>query len=76
MDSIVALLIAEAAAHAPADYTSIADALILIATLMAWNHAVNALSYYVPVVERFASSPPTEIVRDGRMLRRNMWSEY
>ena len=37
MDLVFVVLIAEAAAHALGDYDAIADALVLIATLMTWN---------------------------------------
>jgi uncharacterized membrane protein YcaP (DUF421 family) len=76
MDLIFALLIAEAAAHSLGDYTSVADAVVLIATLMGWNYAVNLLSYHVRVVERFVSSPPTQIIRNGRILWNHMRQEY
>ncbi len=76
MDLIFALLIAEAAAHALGDYTSVADGVTLIASLMAWNYAVNAVSQKVKLVERLVSPPPLQIVRDGQMLRRNMRSEF
>lgn len=76
MDLIFVLLLAEAAAHALGDYTSVADGLIVIATLMFWNHMVNLLSFRLPAVERLVSSPPIAVVRDGRLLRRNMRKEY
>ena len=75
MDLIFALLIAEAAAHALGDYTSVADGLVLIGTLMAWNYTVNFLSYHVPAIERFMAAPPTQVVRGGRILWHNMRRE-
>ena len=76
MDLIFVLLIAEAAAHAFGDYTSVADGLIVITTLMLWNLLVNALSYRFPAVERLVSSPPLKIIRNGELLRRNMRREF
>lgn len=76
MDLIFVLLIAEAAAHALGDYTSVADGAIVIITLVAWNWLVNALSYHFPVFEKLTSAPPLEVVRDGRLLRKNMRREY
>ena len=76
MDLIFVLLIAEAAAHALGDYTSVADGLVMIVTLMGWNWLVNALSYHVPAIERLASAPPIEVIRRGKLLRRNMRREY
>lgn len=62
MDLVFVLLIAEAAAHALGDYTSVADGVVMNATLMAWNWSVNALSFRVPAVERLASAPPIQVV--------------
>ena len=76
MDLVFVLLIAEAAAHALGDYTSVADGVVMIATLMAWNWSINALSFRVPAVERLVSAPPIEVVRSGKLLRRNMRKEY
>ena len=76
MDLIFIVLIAEAAAHSMGDYTSVVDGIVVIATLMAWNYLVNALSYRVPFIERLVSSPPLQVIRDGRLLRRNMRREF
>lgn len=76
MDLIFILLIAEAAAHSLGDYTSVADGGVMIVTLMAWNWVVNALSYHVPAIERLVSAPSIEVVRRGKLLRRNMRREY
>jgi uncharacterized membrane protein YcaP (DUF421 family) len=75
MDLIFVLLIAEAAAHAMGEYTSVADRVVMIATLMGWNYLINALSYRVPFIERLVSSPPLQVIRDGELLRRNMRRE-
>lgn len=76
MDLIFVLLIAEAAAHALGDYSSVADGIVMIITLMAWNWLINDLSYRVPAIERLVSAPPTQLIRDGKLLRRNSRSEY
>ena len=54
----------------------LAPTIVVIATLMTWNYLVNAVSYHVPFVERLDSSPPLQVVRDGRLLRRNMRREF
>jgi uncharacterized membrane protein YcaP (DUF421 family) len=76
MDLIFALLIAEAAAHAMGDYTSVADGFLLIVILMGWNYAVNALSYRWRFLERLLEARPLPIIRDGRLLWRNMRKEF
>jgi uncharacterized membrane protein YcaP (DUF421 family) len=76
MDLIFVLLIAEAAAHSLGDFKSVADGAITIVTLTAWNWLVNALSYYVPAVERLTSAPAIEVIHNGTLLGRNMRREY
>ncbi|WP_201865292.1 DUF421 domain-containing protein [Microvirga soli] len=76
MDLIFVLLIAEAAAHAMGEYTSVADGVVMIATLMGWNYLINALSYRVPFIERLVSSLPLQVIKDGKLLRRNMRREF
>ena len=76
MDLIFLLLIAEAATHSLGDYSSVGDGKVMIATFIAWNYTVNALSYRFPVVARLTASAPLQIVRDGQLLRRNMRREF
>ncbi|MGF9763171.1 YetF domain-containing protein [Microvirga sp. 0TCS3.31] len=76
MDLIFVLLIAEAAAHAMGEYTSVADGIVMVATFMGWNYLINALSYRVPFIERLVSSPPLQVIKDGKLLRRNMRREF
>lgn len=76
MDLAFLLLIAEAASNAFGEYTSIAEGLILVMVLIGWNFIVNAASYHFRSVEKLVSSRPIEIVRNGKMLRRNMRREF
>jgi uncharacterized membrane protein YcaP (DUF421 family) len=76
MDLIFMLLLAEAAARALGDYTSVADGLVVILTVVGWNRLTNFASDRVPFLERLMSSPPLQVIRDGRLLRRNMRREY
>jgi uncharacterized membrane protein YcaP (DUF421 family) len=76
MDLVFVVLIADAAANALGDYTSVTDGVVVIATLMGWNYLVNALSYHLPVIERLVSAPPLQVVRDGQLLRRNLRREF
>lgn len=76
MDLIFVVLIAQSATHALGDSASLTDAMVLILVFMAWNYLINALSYRIPLIERLVSSPPLQIVRDGRVLQRNMRREF
>lgn len=76
MDLVFVVLIAGAGTLSLGEYTSLADGMIVIATLMGWNYLVNALSFHVPLIERLVSAPPLQVVRDGKLLRRNMRREW
>lgn len=76
MDLILLLLITEAASHSLGDFTSLGDGAVLITFIMVLNYALNALSYRFKWIERLVSTRPIQIVRDGRLLRRNMRKEY
>jgi uncharacterized membrane protein YcaP (DUF421 family) len=76
MDLVFVLLVAEAAAHGFGDYKSVSEAIIVVGTLMAWNYVINVASYYIPFVEKLVSAPAIQIIRDGKLLRRNMRREY
>ncbi len=75
-DLLVIVLIADAAQNAMAsNYTSIADGILLVATIIFWAYALNWLGYHVPAVQRLLHPPPLPLVRNGQMLRRNMRQE-
>lgn len=76
MDLVFLLLVAEAAAHGMGEHKTVGDAIVLVATLMAWNYLFNFLSLHIPLFERLISGSPVQVVRDGRLLRRNMRREY
>lgn len=56
--------------------TSVGDGMVLISTLVFWNYSLDALSYYVPVIDRLTSPRKLCLVRDGRMQRRQMRREF
>jgi uncharacterized membrane protein YcaP (DUF421 family) len=69
-------LIAAAAQNAMAhDHQSVMDGLILVGTLVFWSYSLDWLGHRSPRFQRFYSPPPLPLVKDGRMLRRNMRSE-
>ncbi len=76
MDLIFVLLVAEAATHSLGGYDSVTEGFIVIVTLMAWNFSVNWLSYHVPSVEKLFSAAPLQIVKAGKLLKKNMRREY
>ncbi|MDB5900830.1 MAG: hypothetical protein JWP41_4432 [Ramlibacter sp.] len=76
MDLVLLLLIAEAASHSLGDYAGVGDGIFQIACIMAFNFALNALSFRFKWVEKLVSTRPIPIVLNGRMLQRNMRREF
>lgn len=75
-DILMLVLIADAAQNGMAgDYKSLPDGIILVSTLIFWSYAFDWLSYRFPGFERIIQPPPLRLVKDGRMIRRNMKKE-
>lgn len=75
-DLLVVVLIADAAQNAMAsEYKSITEGLFLVATIVFWDYALDWLGYRFPKVRRLLHPAPLLLVKDGRMLRRNMRQE-
>ncbi|HWE36992.1 MAG TPA: YetF domain-containing protein [Isosphaeraceae bacterium] len=72
-DLLMIVLIADAAQNAmAAGYRSVTDGVVLVATLLAWNQALDWLGDRSDLVRRLVRPPSLLLVRDGRMLRKNM----
>lgn len=72
-DLLVIVVIADAAQNAMAgEYTSITDGVLLIGTIVFWNLALDWLAFRFPVARRIIEPQPLQLVRAGRMHRRNM----
>lgn len=77
MDLLLMVLIADAAQNAMAgEYTTITEGLALCGTLLAWNYLLDWLAYHSSLVGRLLEPPPLLVVRDGKMIRRNMRMEF
>lgn len=77
MDLLVMVLIADAAQNAMAgDYTTITEGLALCGTLIGWNYFLDWASYQSPFISRLLEPPALIVVRDGKLLRRNMRREF
>ena len=75
-DLLVVVLIADAAQNAMAgDYVSITEGALLVGTIAVWDYALDWLGYHSRFVARVLRPAPLPLVRDGRMLRRNMRRE-
>ena len=75
-DVLMIALVAAAAQNAIArEHHSVTDGLILIATIAFWNYALDWLGQHVPWIQRFYHPPPLLLVKNGRLLLKNMRHE-
>ena len=76
-DLLVLVLVADAAQNAMAgDYRTIGDGAILILTLIGWNVALDWVAFRVSWVRRFAEPRPLPLVRQGKLIARNLQNQF
>src|SRR6478672_10003134 len=76
-DILVIVVIADAAQNGFAkEYKSITEGVFLVLTIVFWNTLLNWLSYRFKMFERLLSPPPLQLIKNGKMNRRNMRSEF
>lgn len=76
-DVLLIVLIADAAQNAmSAEYSSVLDGAILVATLVFWSLFADRLAYYVPATRSFFAPERVLLVKDGKIQRRGMRREY
>ena len=70
------VLVADAAQNAmSAEYKSVSDGLVLVSTLVFWNYTLDWLSFRFTRIRNLVEPPPLRLVRDGKLLWRNMRRE-
>lgn len=76
-DLLLITLLADAAQNAMAgEYKSISDGIVLVATIIFWNYLFDWLSFKFEWFGRLIEPPPLPLIKDGKMLRRNMRREF
>ena len=76
-DILLLVIIADAAQNAMAgEYRSITDGFILIGTIIFWNFLIDYLSFRSAKLRRIFEPPEVMLVRDGRVLGRNLRREH
>jgi uncharacterized membrane protein YcaP (DUF421 family) len=74
-DVLVVVLIADAAQNGLAgEYTSITEGVLLVATILFWDYAIDFLDHRYPHLHLNISAPKL-LVQNGRMIKRNMEQE-
>lgn len=72
-DLLVVVLIADAAQNGMAgEYKSLTEGAIIVATIFAWNYALDWLSYHSRAIAWLVHPPALLLVRDGRIHYRNL----
>lgn len=75
-DVLLLVLIADASQNAMAgSYDTVLEGWLLVAVIAGWAYLVDWAAFHFQVIGRWAEPPPLELMRDGRMLRRNMRRE-
>lgn len=76
-DMLVLVIIADASQNAMAgDYKTVTEGALLVGTIVFWNVFIDWLSYRVPALRPWLEPPPLLLVRDGRILHRNLRHEF
>ena len=76
-DVLLLVLIADASQNAMAGgYESVTDGFLLVATIAGWNWLLDSAAYRFPAVRRLLEARPLPLIRDGRLLRRNLRREF
>ena len=72
-DLLLITLLADASQNAMAGgYKSIPDGIVLVGTLIFWNYALDWLSFKSEWFGRLIEPPPLSLIKNGKMLRKNM----
>jgi uncharacterized membrane protein YcaP (DUF421 family) len=75
-DVLMVVLLGDASQNAMAhDHQSIADGILLVSTILFWNYSLDWLGYRFLIFERFINPPPLPLVKNGKMLWKNMRRE-
>lgn len=75
-DLLLLVLIADASENAlSGGYESVTDGFILVATIAGWNWLLDLLAYRFLSIRRLMEARPVELVRSGKLLKRNLRHE-
>jgi uncharacterized membrane protein YcaP (DUF421 family) len=76
-DVLLVVLIADASQNAmTGGYTSVAEGLVLVSTLVGWNVLLDWLSFRFRWLRRLVEPAALPLIRDGRILHRNLRAEF
>lgn len=75
-DLLLITLIADASQNAMAgEYKSLSSGIVLVCTIIFWSYALDWLGYRFSWFQRLTEPPPLALIKEGKLLRRNMRHE-
>jgi uncharacterized membrane protein YcaP (DUF421 family) len=75
-DLLVVILFANASQNAmSSNYTSVADCIILVLTIISWSYFLNWFGYRFRWFQNLVTPPPLLLVENGRLMYRNLRRE-
>lgn len=76
-DVLLLVLVADAAQNAMAgEYRSVPDGFILISTILGWNLALDYAAFRFSALRRLIEPRAVPLIRDGRLMHRNLRREF
>ena len=76
-DILVIVVLADAAQNGFSDdYSSITEGLVLVLTIVFWNFAIDWLAYRFPRIGAWLEPSPITLVKNGKIIRRNLRREF
>lgn len=76
-DVLLLVIVADASQNAMAgEYTSVADGMVLVSTIVGWNYLLDWAAFRFKVVNQFMEAPPLLLIHHGRVIRRNLRREF
>lgn len=72
-DVLVIVLLAEVAGNGFAvEYKSVVEGAVLVGTILFWSYLVEWAVHRFPKIERILHPPTLLLIKDGKMIRKNM----
>jgi uncharacterized membrane protein YcaP (DUF421 family) len=75
-DLLLVVIIADAAQNSfSKDYRSLSEGIVLVLTIVLWDYVLDWIGYRFPGLGRLLHPQPLLLIKDGRMLKRNLRKE-
>jgi uncharacterized membrane protein YcaP (DUF421 family) len=76
-DVLLLVIVADASQNAMAgDYETIADGMLLVSVIVAWNYLIDWAAYRFDKVHEILEAPPLLLIYRGRILHRHLRQEF